>query len=338
MCAKPACEVLVLRTCSRMGLAWTELHGHRWVRLTLLPAVRAVERLATSKENNILLARSHHLLGDLYCVHDAPIASLRAYRRALRSNGREVGLLQDIADVLFMVGQYEESAAYEEKQRALDGADSRDLSRTARNSHRRETPLFVAGDPLWIASEKLARGQAPSALRILQNVPGQRAKQIRARAFGASGDVGGVMAEVTRLMKGTGKISWCSTDWFYMPGQLWDEPTFWEAMLTMVPRFSNLGLNSPSSEIQGPPELLSGAPPVPWHRVYRYAIEFHLARTRADAVALRELLRNFPRWIDCRVALHCLRRTGEPPTQNDLLLEYSKWRGKLEKGRVKGAP
>jgi hypothetical protein len=324
MCEKRACEVRVLQTCSQMGLAWTELHGHRWIRSTLLPAVRAVERLATSQESNILLARAHHLLGDLYCVHDAPIASLRAYRRALRLNRRGGGLLQDIADVLFMVGRYAESAAYEEESRAVHGGDSRDILQISRGSHRRKKPLFVAGDPLWIASENLACGQAASALRLLQNVRGQRAKQIRARAFWALEDAGGVMAEVTRLIRGTGKISWCSTDWFYMPGQLWDEPTFWEAMLTMVPRFSNLGLNSPTSEIQGPPELLSGAPTVPWHRVYRYAIEFHLARTRADAVTLRELLRRFPRWIDCRVALHCLRRTEEPPTQNDLLLEHSK--------------
>ena len=319
--------VSVLETCCRMGLAWTELHGYRWVRSTFIPAMKALDSTPITRRSGALLARAYHLLGDLHCVHDAPNASMAAYSRALRLNRRDAGLVQDIADVLFMVGRYKESSRYEEQSCRVDIGLRKQPLQAPSNCDRcipRGRPLFVAGDPLWMAHEELARGHSQAALRLLKKARRRNAKQVLMRVFGALEDVGSVMKECFRIAKTAGAIEWCSTDWFFLPAALWEEPKFWETMLVMAARFSDLGLNSPSSEIQGPPELLARATTASWPRIHRIAIEFHLARTRADATVLRGLLHKFPKWSDCRIALYHLRCTGSPPTHDDLLLAFTK--------------
>lgn len=312
----------VLSTCCINGLAWTELHGFRWVSSTFIPAIKNLDCTATSRKKKLLLARSYHLLGDLYFVHDAPIASLRAYMRALRLNLKDAGLLQDIADVLFMLGRYRESWKYEERVRRIEASlhkgDSQVLTDSDRCiSHRH--PLFAKGDPLWLACERLACGQPRAALRLLKGERGMRSRRLRMMASGATEDVGTVMQDCLRMAKLSGVLEWTSADWFFLPSTLWEEPEFWKMMLVMSSRFVNLGLNSPTSETQGPPELLASASKASWPRIHNIAIRFHLARTLADEPTLRSLSQQFPQWQDCHFALRHLSRTGTPPTRDDLL-------------------
>ena len=140
-------------------------------------------------------------------------------------------------------------------------------------------------------------------------------------AWGAIGNVDAVMHEWSEIVRARGVIELGAGDWFFLPNNVWDAAKFWKMLLRVVPRISNLGLFSPTSEIQGPPELLDcPLRAIPWIQIRRHAIEFHLARTCGDEGVLRRLCKKFPRWRDPDVALRYLQRFNRPPTRSELFL------------------
>jgi hypothetical protein len=162
------------------------------------------------------------------------------------------------------------------------------------------------------------------ALQLVEKGRGMRSRQVRMVALGAIDNESAVMQEWSRIVRGRGVIELSCGDWFFLPATLWESPEFWENLLRVNARIINLGLHSPNSEILGPPELFDRPLEKPWKQIHRYAIEFHLARTRADKVMLRRLCRKFPKWDDCRLALQQLHETGKAPTRDDLLLAFTR--------------
>lgn len=302
---------------------WTGLHGYRWVTLTFLPALRALSSSRASPNRQLLLAKSYSLLGDIYFVFGvAPCAALGAYRRALRLDSKNEELLRDIGDMLFILGRYEASWKVEDRLSCLHatlGAQASEAIPICTDRRKPSHPLCMKENLFWLASEHLARCQPRAALRRLENKRGVRACRLRMMAFGAMEDAEAAMRECHRVEKMRGSIEWSSADWFFLPSALWNEPDFWRTMLRMTPRFTNVSLDSPRSEIQGPPELLDRAGKTNWAEIHRLAFEFHLACALGDTCKLQSLSRAFPLWPDCRVALQHLRRTGRPPTRDDLL-------------------
>ncbi len=317
----------LLNICCKEGLAWAELHGYRWFRLVFLPAIEALQSTATTNKSKLLLSKSYHLLGDLYFVHDAPKASIKAYRQALLFAPNNAEILQDIADVLFMLGRYKESWQYQKRLCCVNARSRDEALRDFANFDRsvpQGYPVFTPDDLRWLACERLAIGQPHAALRLLKNKRGIHTIRIRMMAFGVMEDCDAVLENCSRMARMSGAIEWSTADWFFLPATLWETPKFWETMLAIVPRCVNLGLNSPSSDTQGPPELLNRAGKVKWPTIYHKSIEFHLARTRADTTMLRRLLQQYPRWRDCRIALQHVQRTGKPLTRDELFLAFAK--------------
>jgi hypothetical protein len=308
--------------CVQNGLAWTVLHGYQWFRREFRRAVAALERAPRTRQNRALLIETYTLLGDLYFVINAPCAYVRSYIRAVRLYPRRRSLLREAAEVVSMMEPSRQSGRCESLIRRVE----REISAPASVLGELTRPgrfAYTSRDPVWLACERLARCQARGALDLVKKERGMRGRQVRMMAWGAMDKAHVVMQEWSSIARGRGKIDLGTGDWFFLPGTLWESPEFWETLLSVLPRIRDLCLDSPTSEIQGPPELLDRALPIRWTQVHRCAIEFHLARTGNDKVALGRMCQKFPRWSDPRVAMQWLRRTGSPPTRGVLLAAFS---------------
>ena len=150
----------LLEACCSNGLVWTELHGYRWFKSTLLPAIKALGDATPSPKRDSLLARADYLylLGDLYFVLHAPRACLMAYLRALQFCGEDVELLGEIADVLYLMGRYRESHTYAERCRHAAMETGVPISAASVSCETEMTPgppVYAPGDPFWEACERL---------------------------------------------------------------------------------------------------------------------------------------------------------------------------------------
>jgi hypothetical protein len=151
-----------------------------------------------------------------------------------------------------------------------------------------------------------------------------RARQVQMMAWGAMGNSQEILREWARLARLPGPLELSSGDWFFLPASLWNRPEYWEILLQAVTKIRNLGLHSPCSLLQGPPELLERTPTTPWAQIHRYAIRFHLARTRGDQGELRRICNKFPRWRDPRWVLEWLQEKQIPPTHRDMIVMFGK--------------
>jgi len=193
----------------------------------------------------------------------------------------------------------------------------------------REGPFaYISDDPNWEACERLARSQTASAIRLIEKVRGMRARQIRTMAYGAMDNAEDVMREWSKIATTRGAITLGSGSWFFLPDALWEATVFWEVLLRVVDRIDNLCLFSPTSDSQGPPELMDNPLRTNWTTVYRWAIEFHLSRTRGDEAALRRMCAKFPRWQDPRFVIEWSNYNRRPPTHDEMLMGLSRTKRK----------
>ena len=189
----------------------------------------------------------------------------------------------------------------------------------------REGPFaYVSDDPNWEACERLARSQPGSAIRLVEKVRGMRGRQIRMMAYGAMDNAEDVMREWSKIARTRGAITLGSGSWFFLPGALWEATAFWEVLLRVADRIDNMCLFSPTSDSQGPPELMDDPLRTNWTTVYKWAIKFHLSRTRGDEAALGRMCAKFPRWRDPRFVIEWLNYNGRPPTRDEMLTGLSR--------------
>jgi hypothetical protein len=288
------------------------------------------------------------LVGDLFFVHDAPLAAIRAYKRSFRYARADEQALAEMGDLNFAIGQISRARSYYMRAASMMCADgclpsAVEYLDEIENGASPFTPLYVSGDRGWAASELLAASRAHRVLPLLRGASSTRLRQCRAMALGVMGDINGFLTEWTEISKHRGRIRMTDKDWFYLPPVTWDSAEFWHLLIRSSPRIDRLGL-----WFQGLPGDLaaaSGNNKIPARRLRselrrrRGILEFHLARAERNLPALRRLHQEYPAWTEVTDLLSVLR--DAPETLTPLPARYKglatlttpAWREKIDYAR-----
>lgn len=300
----------------RRGIAWTYGQGYKWVREVLEPAVRALEKHGRRPFDLVLASEGRYSLGDVHDFNDAPIAAIRQYRRSLRDWPGQGAAWREIGSMQERMGH--SSAALRALRKAVQVDPKDECARGDLESAIKYPPsgpaLCVRGDRLWRARELVEAGRARAALRLLRGRRGVSARQIRARAHGAMGDVESVMREWTTIASGHGPVALHSADHFYLPVALHNDSRWWETLWRLRRRDANGNWNLPASFFSR--HLWSLWQSTTTLRRRELHLRFHLARTRGDKAALNSIVRHHPWFVEARRELHRLtgKRRVPPPT------------------------
>jgi hypothetical protein len=149
--------------------------------------------------------------------------------------------------------------------------------------------LFEEGNPIWEASEDLASDEPGAALARLARKRSLRARQMRARVYGAQGEVELAVAEWRAIADGDARVHLQHADWYYtFQGPVADAPELWRLMLWKVRRRIDGGA------VSLPPTL--DELDVSEEKRFELFVRYQLARTEGNVSALLGLASRYPTW------------------------------------------
>lgn len=258
---------------------------------SFLPASRKLEN-ATRSSDRRLAARAFGIVGDVHDLNGAPRAAVRAYQRAVKLAPRQAEPWHAMGCMFDNMGLFKR--ARHALRRAVSLAPQDDLLRG--DLERVEWALFsdcpVLFDetsPNWAASEELAAGHPKRALAVLARKRSLRARQMRARVFGAMGDAEGATRQWRAIADGSGRVHLQHADWFYtLQGPVADDPELWRLMLWKIRTRLDGGA------VVLPPTL--DELDVAEEKRFELFVRFQLARTEGNVSALLGLAARYPTW------------------------------------------
>jgi tetratricopeptide (TPR) repeat protein len=265
--------------------------GYEWVRTRFLPCLRRLEQAVRASDRR-LAAQGWRELGRAHDLNGTPRAAMRAYQRWLALEPTSVDAWRAIAAMHEAMGEYSRARLALLYARRIDpnheGA-ALELERVLWLSLEKFPSIYEARSVAWRAREELAAGRGARALRLLARRRAPQYRQLRARVFGARGDVERLLGEWRAIANGKEGIRLQFADWFYtFQGKAGEDPRLWRLLLWQVrPKLETTGFyTSPTLGELGVSEL----------KRYELHVRFQLACAEEDVSALLALARSYPSW------------------------------------------
>lgn len=292
-----------LRWWARRGPA--DYNDWAWLNRKFLPAIGRFQAAARSAADKGLLSDCYYKVGDVFYFMDAPLESLKYYKLSIKADPEQAAAYREAGDRLEEIGKYEQARRYLTRSLELwpdDELARRDLEFVVQDLKYDSVPLYEAGDRNWAIDELLARGKFKKVLSKLATPEKVEDRQRRASAHGGMGETKAFIAEWDKIAEMDGPVEFRRTDWFYMPGRVWNSTAFWLALRTLAgrlrygawPSFDSLW----TSVVPAPKRRRIGskADIERYRRRCALVVEYHIARTSRDAELSGKLAGAYPDW------------------------------------------
>ena len=179
--------------------------------------------------------------------------------------------------------------------RMPDDTDAQEMRAAAINA---AAAVDAVNAPWSVAvADALADFDPEMALTLVEGRAGLLACQWRAAAHGARGDAAAALQAWRMAAACDEPVSLRPTDWYHLADDLFDEPAFWEALVSMSPRFTRcVGAVHESlyEAMRARHDDLDDA----FSAALGCMARFHLARTRGDDSAITALAREVEGWSE----------------------------------------
>lgn len=297
----------------RRYLVWYAQRGPAvfgdWVWLTkkFLPALERFKLVAKSEKDFYLISDIYYKLGDIFFFIDAPLLSLKYFKMSINVDPKNCSSYREAGCRFDEIGQYKEAKTYLSK--ALELCPNDEMSQLdwriigKNNIGEEEEPLYKEGDKGWEIDELLANGKFRQVLSKLKKVNTLEDRQRRARAYGGLDKKDEVIKEWELMSTMVGEIEIQSSDWFYMPQNVWDNKFFWYAMEKLNGRFLHGTYPYPDilfKIIPAPKKNKRLFPQGLKEHNQRMSlfIQFQIARLTKDIKLSKELAIQYPQWTE----------------------------------------
>lgn len=296
----------LLRDVRRAGAVWWTAKDARFFFGPLEDAIRALDVRGASPGDRKLVAAGHVFRGDVSdWTMTAPRAAARAYRAAIRRDPEDAWSWQELARALADVGEYDAAGRALGKALTLNPADD-EFGFLAEEIRERGEPYCAKGRigphpaPSWDAIELLARNRPREALRLLGGKRDVFLRKLRARAYGALGDSERVVEEWEGIAATGAETEIEPGDWFFLAGNVRDQPSFWRALHAMRHRLGygwSYGHSAIDRIVPHPKRRTHSAADLERNRrQISLWFRYEIARTERDPREALRLATRYPQW------------------------------------------
>ena len=274
------------------GFAWTHSHGYGWFKTIFLPTL---EQAALSNlVANDILAGCYYIAGDIHDVNGAPKKALTYYHSALNFEADNCAIYREIANMLGQLGRFSEALEYSNRALQIDPHDPYALKDRDDYLDHDNIALYDQNDILWNVREILADDAPEKALELVEannDVIGLQGKSL---CYGALEEYDRYLETWTTLIAISDKIAFSPADWFYMPEHIYDSPDIWRTFLSCEIEFSGHGEFYDSLSGNSSYQKFTD------NEKLRLSFEYHEHTASKNYVALKQLLKAYPEWIEVR--------------------------------------
>ncbi|MEM8986808.1 MAG: hypothetical protein AAGC95_08805 [Pseudomonadota bacterium] len=229
----------LLEFVAKGGVSRAHAQGYFWFWRKFIPALEKAK--ASSLVSNEMVADCYYVAGDVHDFNEAPKAAIKCYRNALRADPNCGGAYREIANMLGRMGRYDDALAHSDSALSINPDDQYALSdREDYIGESRLEPSYIEGNAEWIASEYLARAKPRKTLKALRKVKGIRSLRAKAHCYGAMEQSKKYLEAWAEIAKRSDEIRLTYSDWFFMEDAIYDEPGFWEVLLSSKAKFSGV--------------------------------------------------------------------------------------------------
>ena len=212
-----------------------------WLRDRYLPTIERFKSNARNTNDFYILSDSYYKLGDIFDFMEAPLESLKWYKKSIKYDTQNAAAFREAGDRLSEMGRYRQAIQYLLKALELNPDDNcakSDLEHIVEYSKdKKDTNLFTKNDKGWKIDEMLAQGKFTKVLHELSNPKKVKDHQRRARAYGGINQKDDFIAEWNRISEMNGPIEWRPADGFFMPYAVWNTSEFWYVLRKSKGRF-----------------------------------------------------------------------------------------------------
>ncbi|QTA86375.1 tetratricopeptide repeat protein [Desulfonema magnum] len=285
-----------LRQASENGVGWAHGNGFKWLRDVFIPYIE-IARNSCSYEN-FFIADCFYVLGDIYDFNEAPLAAAGAYSKAIEYDNEFAAAYREMAGMCQTMGNYKKAAELISIAVTLDPKDQYALSDQKiinKDLVQKTEPLFKPSDIIWQADELLAMSEFKKALSLLEHTQNAESCKARARCYGALSDCQNYINEWKSISDTYSEFEFRSSDWFYMPKQVFDSSEIWYILFDSYKKIRPsvfISFNSlyESEKYRNLEES----------EKYKLIIEFNIYRTENNFKALNQLYQIYPAWSELK--------------------------------------
>ena len=293
----------ILKETDEGCVRWAHGNGFEWLRDIFLPAMEVAQK--TFVDEDTLIADCFYVLGDIHDFNHAPLAAIKAYAQAIHYDNQFAAAYREMAGMYQSIGDYEKAAQFIEIAVKLDPEERDALSdreSILEDLAEKPEPFSKKSDVIWQCDELLADFSWQQALAVLGHSMDIKVCQARARCYGVSGDHSHYLKEWDNLSESNLEVELTSSDWFYMPKQVFDAPEIWHILLSMYKRikpgvFVQFDTLRESERYRNLGEK----------EKYKLRIEFNIYRTEKNLDGLANLLELYPNCLEWKETIDDLK-------------------------------
>ncbi len=296
-------DTKLLEDCEKKGVGWLHDSGVLFFKNEFYPALKRLEKTASSLLEKEIIADSYYLLGDIYDFNHAPLAAIRAYKKGITffpDPDYASGFHREIGAMYNNIGKYTLADRYFKKALKINPDDVHARSDSEFNRwdiEKPRCPLFVEGDWKWEVNELLANNKPEAALKKFPVRMSVRSCLIKSRCFSLLGDKDSQMKEWRNIQNLTGKFEFDSADLFFMRGEIYESLEFWEIMDSIKNRFKHTHASILRGDILRK-KWTKKYGKLDWIKLEEDYISFNVAKFSQNVKRLKLLSKKYPKWIE----------------------------------------
>lgn len=283
----------ILEKVAEEGVAWPQLQDYKWFKEILIPYITFYEK-SYSKENE-LISDCYYVIGDVFDLNKAPMKAIESYKKSIQVDKNNSAAFRELANMYRNIGEYKNALLYINKSLELDPDDEyavSDKEWIQEFIDEKSDPFFKKGDLIWECDELLANSEPEKALELLKNKRKTAFRIAKARCYGALFDFRNYMKEWEGILQNSDKFEINSSDWFYMPDEIYENSKIWKILLKLNKRIIDSTFVSYDSLLFDYGDILN------FKEMRKLICEFNIYSCEKNLTELKKLKAQFPKWIE----------------------------------------
>lgn len=292
----------MLKSISKNCVAWVHQKGFHWLKSKMLPCL--LNFVPENKNERNLLSDCFYVLGDIYDFNNAPLAAIKAYKKAIFFDKGNSAAYREIGSMFEMMGNYSKAEKFVKialKQQPDDKSAQGDYNWLLEAKINKTRPLYKPNNVIWKVDELLADGKPQKGLELLKFKRKTDFCLARARCYGALNDSTQYLHEWSKISCRKESFELQYSDWFFMPQEVECSPEIWVIFQGIVERMKSGIFISYDSFYKS-----DFTKNMDYIESYKMVIQFQINRHKRDLKSLKELHKRFPFWDEVKSEIKSL--------------------------------